>query len=284
MRDLECPYFQRDPRLDPPELPQPGWLFDIELGIMGSHVVDKLGEPPFPNGITVPFPVSSVPMARLDWTVSPRFELGYRLPSGFGEIGVAYRFLSAEGTGSTIAGSVASPDAAATLNSRLEMNMEDLDYSSRETSLGPDWGMKWRIGLRLSDVFFESRPDEPIASVPPGGHFERNIFDNFSGVGPHLALELSKRRNSWGLGWLGRLDGGLLFGHVSQRFGELSSAARRQRVVRPPLPRAGADAQRSVGTRLAASLPPQPGPLYRIHRGILVERGPDQRPGRLQRS
>ncbi len=63
-----------------------------------------------------------VPMAKLDWTVSPRFELGYRLPSGFGEVDVAYRFLLADGTGSTPAGSTASPDAAAALSSHLNSN------------------------------------------------------------------------------------------------------------------------------------------------------------------
>ena len=38
-------------------------------------------------------------MATLNWTVSPRFEAGYRLPSGFGEIDVSYRFLLTEGAG-----------------------------------------------------------------------------------------------------------------------------------------------------------------------------------------
>ena len=52
-------------------------------------------------------------MAQLDWTVSPRFELGYRLPSGFGELDVAFRFLMTQGSGSTPAGSAASPDTTA---------------------------------------------------------------------------------------------------------------------------------------------------------------------------
>ena len=54
---LECPYFERDPRLDPAELPQPGWLFDVELGIMGSSTsvqTDLLGKSPlrFPAPVT----------------------------------------------------------------------------------------------------------------------------------------------------------------------------------------------------------------------------------------
>ena len=75
---------------------------------VGHHrkpVVERLGQTDPAGQITVAVPgtghtsdVVSVPMAELNWTVSPRFELGYRLPSGFGEVDVAYRFLLAEGT------------------------------------------------------------------------------------------------------------------------------------------------------------------------------------------
>ena len=173
-------------------------------------------------------------MAPLAWTVSPRFELGYRLPSGFGEIDVAYRFLLAEGTGSMPAGAstlnggntASWPDATAGLVSHLNMQVIDIDYASRETSLGPCWDMKWRIGLRTANVSFDSQAQESLAAaVAGGGIFQRSIFDNFFGVGPHAALELKRRRNSWGLGLVGRLDCGLLFGTVEQRFNETSTTA-----------------------------------------------------------
>jgi hypothetical protein len=217
--DWECPYFERDALLDPAGLPQPGWLWDVELDVLGSHVKETLGAftPPAPS-------VPTVPMARLDWAASPRFELGYRLPSGFGELDVAYRFLLTEGTGSTPAGAPASPDAAAALRSRLQIHVGDVDYASRETSLGPAWDMKWRIGLRTANVFFDSRADEPVAAAA-GGVFERSISNNFLGVGPHATLELGKRRNAWGLGWVGRLDGALLFGEVHQKFAQVSTTA-----------------------------------------------------------
>jgi hypothetical protein len=223
-REWECPYFQREPRLDPADLPQPGWLCDVDVGILGSHVLSRVGQFASPLAAPVPFDVS-VPMARLDWTVSPRFELGYRLPAGFGEVDVAYRFLLAQGTGST-ADPLAAPDATAALRSRLDLNLGDLDYASCETSLGPCWGMKWRIGLRTADVFFDSRADEPLATAELPGRsriFERSISNNFWGIGPHAALELSTRRNPWGLGWVGRLDSGLLFGRVRQKFAEVST-------------------------------------------------------------
>jgi hypothetical protein len=205
----------------------------VELGIMGSHVGESLGQTSPPGLVTVAIPgtghtsdVVIVPMATLDWTAAPRFELGYRLPSGFGEVDASYRFLLTEGTGSTPAGSTASPDATAALTSHLSINMGDLDYASRETSLGPNWGMKWRIGLRAADLLFDSQADEPLAAAAaPGasGVFQRAISNDFWGIGPHAGVELNRQRNPWGLGWVGRLEGALLFGDTHQRFAELST-------------------------------------------------------------
>jgi hypothetical protein len=229
--EFESPYFQKDPRLDLPGSAQPGWLVDVEFGIIGSSVVQRLGQTDPAGQITVAVPgtshtadVAAVPMARLDWTVSPRFEFGYRLPAGFGEVDVAYRFLQADGSGSTPAGSIASPDAAAVLSSHLNMNLGDLDYASHETSLGPWCDMKWRIGLRYADVFFDSRADEPVTAAAAGsGVYERAISDNFWGIGPHVGVELSTQRNTGGFRWVGRLDVALLFGEVEQRFSETST-------------------------------------------------------------
>ena len=84
------------------------------------------------------------------------------------------------------------------------MNVGDLDYASRETSLGPSWGMKWRIGLRTADVFFDSQADEPLAAAAAGsGIFERSISNNFWGIGPHAALELQAAAEPVGpgMGW-----------------------------------------------------------------------------------
>jgi hypothetical protein len=227
---LECPYFQKDPRLDPAGSPQPGWLFDVDVGVIASSVLERLGQTDPPGQITVAVPgtghandVVTVPMARLDWTVSPRFELGKRLPDAFGELDVAYRFALAEGSGST-AGWETDPATTAALKSHLNLQLVDLDYGSHETSLGPDWGMKWRVGLRYADVFFDSQADEPLSQAT-SGIFEHGISDNFWGIGPHATLELRKQRNCWGLGFVGRLDLALLFGEVEQRFAETSTTS-----------------------------------------------------------
>ncbi len=211
----ECPYFEKDPLLDPNCLPQPGWLFDMEVDILGTHVVNNVGaiDPTVLPGAGV-----NVPMARLDWTVSPRFEAGYRLPSGFGEFDVNYRFLLTQGSGSlpigSLQGLITTP---ASLTSHFDLNMGDADYASTETSLsllGPNGPlMKWRLGLRAGDMLFTSEADEPGA-----GGARYSIENNFWGIGPHGGVELRSRPDPGHLGWLGKLDTALLFGQTHQRF------------------------------------------------------------------
>ena len=240
--DRECPYFQEDPLLDCWGVQRPGWLFDVELDFLGSHVFDHVGQfygspfntaaptqPPVPDrGPTYPPYPWAVPMAQLDWEASPRFELGYRLPSGFGELDVAYRFLAATGSGTTNDPNAA-PDGTATLNSHLDLQVGDFDYASNETSLetmlGPGWGMKWRVGLRTADILFNSRADEPLADAIAGSrYYERAISNHFWGIGPHAAVELSRRWRDAGLGLVCRLDAGLLFGKTTQEFTDLATA------------------------------------------------------------
>ena len=225
--DLECPYFDEDPRLDC-TWGQPGWLFDLETQILGTHVINHLGENiNTANGIIFPAGGgANVPMAPLSWTVSPRFEWGYRLPSAFGEIDVSYRFLAAHGSGTAPMGLAATPDAPAALTSHLSLDVGDLDYASHETSLGPWWLMKWRIGLRTAGVSFDSQAVEPpaTAAAPGSGTFKRSIENDYSGIGPHAALELKSRRSPWGLGVVGKLDGGLLFGRTEQEFVRVATA------------------------------------------------------------
>ena len=88
-------------------LPQPGWLVDVEVGVLLPHIVNEMHDAVTVNGVTSRV---QLPGGTLDWTAAPRVELGYRLPEGFGEIDLAYRFLGAQGTG-TVSGPFAAPDA-----------------------------------------------------------------------------------------------------------------------------------------------------------------------------
>jgi hypothetical protein len=218
--ELECPYFEPNPYLDPCCLHQPGWLWDVELDLLGTHVVNEVGNsaPPF-NG------AATVPIAKLDWAVAPKFEAGYRLPSGFGEFDVNYRFLLTQGAGTAFMGGAASPDAAASLTSHLDMNVGDADYASVEFPVVLNWIMKWRIGLRTADLLFTSEADEPFAAAAGGsGFFQRTESNNFWGIGPHAAVELTSERTSVGLGLVGKLDTGILFGKTHQKFAQIATA------------------------------------------------------------
>jgi len=216
---LPAPYFDCDPRLDPPVLPQPGWLADVEVGILLPHVRNEMHDTVTVSGVTSRV---QLPSARLDWTGAPRVELGYRLPEGFGEIDLAYRFLGSQGTG-TVTGPFAAPDGPATLSSRLDIQVADLDYASNELSICC-WWMKWRLGLRGADVYFDSRAEESLAAAGGGsGIFERRVTNNFWGIGPHGSLELERRLNDWGLTLTGRLDSAILLGRVNQGFFEEST-------------------------------------------------------------
>ena len=116
--DLQRPYFQVDPILDPPQFGRPGWFVEAEIDPSMAHVKNHLM-----NTVQVGANTNTVQTAGtpLDWTVSPRFDLGYRLPSGFGEFVFGYRFLSTNGTA---AGQ--GLDGPATVTSRLDMQVADL--------------------------------------------------------------------------------------------------------------------------------------------------------------
>jgi len=216
---LPGPYVDCDPRLDPPVLPQPGWLVDVEVGVLLPHVVNDMHDAVKVNGVTSRV---QLPGGTLDWTAAPRIELGYRLPEGFGEIDLAYRFLGAQGTG-TASGPFAAPDAPGSLTKRLDIQTADLDYASNELSIGT-WWIKWRLGLRGSDIYFDSRVDEPFAAAAAGsGVFERRDTNNFWGIGPHGSLELERRLTDWGLTVIGRLEGSILLGRIDQGFFEVST-------------------------------------------------------------
>jgi hypothetical protein len=213
------PYFDCDPRVDPPVLPQPGWFADVELGVMLPHITNDAHDAVTVNGVKSRV---QLPGGTLDWTAAPRFELGYRLPEGFGEIALAYRFLGAQGTG-TISGPFSAPDAVGSVLTRLDIQIADLDYASNELSIC-SWWAKWRIGLRGADVYFDSRVDEPLAAAEAGsGVFERRMTNNYWGIGPHGSLELERRLTDWGLMVLGRVDGSILLGRLNQDFFETST-------------------------------------------------------------
>jgi hypothetical protein len=180
-----------------------GWFATVDLNLVGSHVQNQLTAMvttgPMVNQV-------SLPSARLDWTVGPRFEAGYRFGQAGGEFLVAYRFLSTSGTETTPAFDAAGNDGS--LHSRLVMNIIDLDYAAQEPSLQPWFEMKWRFGVRMANVYFDSQETSPL--------LQQHVTNFFFGAGPHAALEL------WSPGkfLFCKLDAAAVMGKVRQGFEE----------------------------------------------------------------
>jgi hypothetical protein len=206
--DSNGPLLKGHPLLDEPACAPPGWFAAIEVDVIGPHIK---------NHLVSALPVTSlgdqvhVQDAALDWTGSPRFDFGYRLAEGAGELLVSYRSAATSGsdtpTGTT-----------ATLHSRLDVNVLDLDYGGREYSLLPNWDMKWLVGFRLASVYFDERATSAL--------LEQRTSNFYEGIGPHVRLDLWRPLPGTGLALFGRLDTAyLLVGQVQQSFEEVSIAA-----------------------------------------------------------
>jgi hypothetical protein len=206
-QDCNGPLLRGDPLLDRPENPQPGCFAGLDVGAFGPKFKNHL------NGTVVNGDFSDqvqVPTAELNWTGAPHVEVGYRLAEGLGEFLVGYESVVSDGRG-TLPGF--DPDGGAgALKSRLNVNVLDLDYGTREFSLGPRWDMKWRVGLRLASVYFDSRAAGVI--------LERRVTNDFRGAGPRIALDVWRRLPVPELAWFGHFDAAAVMGDTTQNFEE----------------------------------------------------------------
>jgi hypothetical protein len=212
---LPGPYFENDPLTDPDRLPVPGWFADLDLGILKPHLKNQLSNMVV-NPATGNTDSVGLPAASLDWTASPHVALGYRLPSGFGEVGVSYRYLGSSGTDQ-----VAGTDGPTQLRSHLDFHVIDIDYGSPEFSLWPNWEMRGRFGLRTVLVFFDSLATEPFDVAAAGsGVFQTQTRNTYKGIGPHAGVDVARHLGWGGLTLQGQLDLSIEMGRIRQTFVE----------------------------------------------------------------
>jgi hypothetical protein len=195
-----------NPDLDGPRY-NLGWFATVDVDLLGSHVDNKLNNTVSVFGTIAPV---ALPSANLNWTASPRFEVGYRFGQAAGELVLSYRFLATSGSATT-------PDFdpagnPGLLRSRLAMNIIDVDYAALEPSLLPWFEMKWRVGLRVASLFFDS--DEASSLL------EQHVSNSFTGVGPHAALDLWHPIAASRFGIFCKVDAAGAFGTVQQGFEE----------------------------------------------------------------
>jgi hypothetical protein len=191
-----------------PDARQPGFFGAIEASVL---------YPRFRNGLIAPVTVANVPhlvgvpSADLDWTGSPRVELGYRLPDSMGELLAAYRSVVSEGTESLGRYDFLGPGF---VRSRLNVNEIDLDYHSGPFTVAPYWDLSWRLGVRIATAYWDTRAR--------GRFLEQRVSNNFVGAGPHLGLEASRQLDLVpGLALFGRIEAAFVVGGIDQNFEEV---------------------------------------------------------------
>ncbi len=203
--DRNGPLLIGDPLLDRPPA-TPGWIGAIELAGVVPHRQDTLRQPvTLSNGTTG---VVALPNAPLHAQIMPTLTFGYRWGQATGDVTMSYRFVAGAGTEFLGPGAGFTP-AGATDRSRLNFQVLDIDYGNYEPSLGPQWDMKWRIGVR--GVMNYS--DNQAASA----FLAQQTTNRFWGIGPHAALDLRRWIGDTGLALYGRLDTSIPIGRVAQR-------------------------------------------------------------------
>ncbi len=199
-------YFEVDPILDTPLLrQQPGWFTDVQIGLIHPHIfagrMQALVPVPGVRGVRV-----HPGAAQQNWTVSPRLEIGYWLPSGFGGFSFSDRFFSSSGTGPFVG-----PAGSTTRTSRLGVNYSDWDYISHEftpwNTPRANWTLKWRGGVRLAETWYDSQVYESFAKAAAGtGVLSAGASNYTVGAGPHFGIEVNRLDLPSGFTFITRLD------------------------------------------------------------------------------
>jgi hypothetical protein len=184
-----------------------GWFGSIEVDPVGPTVKNRLNATVAVGGAAQ---TVQLPSSDLNWTVMPRVELGYVLGQGAGALSMSYQGVNTQGSGTEPGFN--GPGTTGPLSSHLNMTVVDLDYSSQELSLGPIWDMKWRTGVRIATIFFDSTATTPVMS--------QHESNNFTGAGLHFGLDLRRKLGDSGFSVIGTADVGFVLGKVDQLYEE----------------------------------------------------------------
>jgi hypothetical protein len=181
-----------------------GLFFDVEVDILKPSVKNQLSATAtFPDGTTT---LVSVPQSNLDWTAGPHFEVGYHLADGLGDLLLGYRFLVSEGREDKEAAF-----GPASIKSRLDINEFNLDYATATYSPLPRYDLKFRLGLRLADVYLDSQAVGALETQQASNYYV--------GAGPAATIDFERRfRELPDLGLYARLDGAVLTGQARQKY------------------------------------------------------------------
>ncbi len=201
---------------DYPLLERPGlesrWFAQVDTTLAMSHIDSHVTSGNLLSG-TFPNPVQ-LPVAQLNMTAMPRFQIGYRRPQGLGEFLISYRFLFAQGTEQ-----LASVDAlgGGAVTSRLGVHVLDLDYAFTEYVEGNPPILppiiRWNMGVRVAGAFFDSTATgQQVLS--------QRSSNTFVGAGPNVALDLTWPLATTKFSVFTRTGAAAVIGQNRQRFDE----------------------------------------------------------------
>ena len=230
------------PWLDRPDAAPPGFVCNVESSIVfprfhsllqGGQITlaqtsgvapnSAVGLPPG-DGLPITGDIVNFPFHRLNITVTPRIELGYRFPEGFGEVRLGYRFMDSSGSDSVFVNQL----GFAAQRNRLDVQFIDLDYATREFALPAGWELRPAVGVRYATAFLDSRVafrnPVPIQEVPFGtAPFTRlTQYEAVSSrwIGAHAVMEIGRKLGVSGWTFFGRAEGSGLYGRTHQTFTE----------------------------------------------------------------
>lgn len=215
-----------------------GWFADVDATVMLPQVSAHFSSATRLDGVFPGNPVT-LSAAKLDWSIMPKLELGYRFEHGLGELRMSYRNISGTGTDP-----LAGFDTAGlgTLQTNLQVHIVDLDCCYLEFSPhGLPKGVPWvsplfkipgrrSLGRRLTNDWFTMPVERRIYfgfraatlfydSTGEGDLLRERVTSNFSGAGLHFGFQMNQQfTESLPLFWHARGECSGMFGMVSQTF------------------------------------------------------------------
>jgi hypothetical protein len=110
-------------------------------------------------------------------------------------------------------------DGPATLSSRLNANVGELAWVSNEYTPWHFCEMRWRVGLRYLNVYYDSQANEPFAAAAAGTTiFNQRTTNSTWALGPSAGIDLRRRLNYGGLAILGFVNVSEGWGRVRQNY------------------------------------------------------------------
>ncbi len=215
---IEIPPFPRpDPLLDRPNGDQPGFYVNSEVQYLFDIRVRNQLSVPVTSPVTGGTDIVGFPGNQIDMTVMPRFEIGYRLPDGWGALEFDFRFLSTQGSNS-----VAGPTGPGVLDGRLDTTVLDFGYASQEFSLGPQWDMRWGAGARMATIYFNNNLTLADGAPAPGDVLFQSDTNSMRAYGAYGNLEIGRRLAGIpGLTVSGKVEFADMYGRIKQTASEV---------------------------------------------------------------